>query len=108
MKVEKLLVSIKILSPDGVSALVQWLYTCIKLFNLKRLLLNRFINFHQISHGAFCRMGIDSLATRPIYKYVCHFFFFTFFFFSFIFYFLIQCLASLWVNFSSVVVSEIY
>ena len=51
-----------------------------------------------------------SLATRPIYKYVCHFFFFTFFFFfffSFIFYFLIQCLASLWVNFSSVVVSEI-
>ena len=29
------------------------------------------------------------------------------FFFSFIFYFLIQCLASLWLNFSSVVVSEI-
>ena len=52
---------------------------------------------------------LRSLATRPIYKYVCHFFFFFyFFFFSFIFYFLIQCLASLWVNFSSVVVSEIY
>ena len=34
--------------------------------------------------------------------------FVTFFFFSFIFYFLIHCLASLWVNFSSVVVSEIY
>ena len=36
--------------------------------------------------------------------YVCHFFLL---FYSFIFYFLIQCLANLWVNFSSVVVSEI-
>ena len=53
-------------------------------------------------HRYYC-----SLATRPIYKYVCHFFFLLFFF-SFIFYFLIQCLASLWVNFSSVVISEIY
>ena len=55
------------------------------------------------------RQGL-SLATRPIYKYVCHFLFtyYYFFFFSFTFYFLIQCLASLWVNFSSVVVSEIY
>ena len=53
------------------------------------------------------KRGLHSLATRPIYKYVCHFFFLLFFF-SFIFYFLIQCLASLWVNFSSVVVSEIY
>ena len=51
-----------------------------------------------------------SLATRPIYKYVCHFLFtfFFVFFFSFIFYFVIQCLANVWVNFSSVVVSEIY
>ena len=40
--------------------------------------------------------------------FVTFFFYFFFFFFSFIFYFLIQCLASLWVNFSSVVVSEIY
>ena len=50
-------------------------------------------------------MHQTSLATRPIYKYVCHF---LFIFFSFIFYFLIQCLASLWVNLSSVVVSEAY
>ena len=54
-------------------------------------------------------MMIDSLATRPIYKYVCHFLFtHYYYYYSFIFYFLIQCLASLWVNFSSVVVSEIY
>ena len=53
---------------------------------------------------------IVSLSTRPIYKYkyVCHFFVYLLFFFPFILYFLIQCLASLWVNFSSVVVSEIY
>ena len=62
--------------------------------------------------GMSCFCFSFSLATRPIYKYVCHFlftffFFFFFFFFSFTFYFLIQCLASLWVNFSSVVVSEI-
>ena len=48
-----------------------------------------------------------SLASRTIYKYVCHFLFTYYFFFSFTFYFLIQCLASLWVNFSSVIVSEI-
>ena len=58
--------------------------------------------------GGLYSVYLHSLVTRPINKYVCHFLFTYYYFFSFTFYFLIQCLASLWVNFSSVVVSEIY
>ena len=56
-------------APWGLSALVPRLYTCTKFVTFKYHLWNRSSNFHQISHGAFCQKGIDSLF--KLFKLFC-------------------------------------